>query len=79
MTNREATKKELIDRIEALVEESCTLVRTKESWTRHVEIQAEIMQLCRRAADLVHSENQAPYWETESQEADAGSRESRAA
>lgn len=79
MTNREATKKDLIDRIEALVEESCTLVRTKESWTRHVEIQAEIMQLCRRAADLVHDDNEAPYWETESQDADGESRESRAA
>ncbi len=74
--NREATKKELIDKIEALVEESCTLVRTKESWTRHVEIQAEIMQLCRRAADLVNSADKAPYWETDSGQK---SRETRAA
>lgn len=74
--NREATKKELIDRIEALVEESCTLVRTKESWTRHVEIQAEIMQLCRRAADLFQGANTAPYWDTGSEES---KRETRAA
>ena len=38
MVNKEIVKKDLIERIEALVEESCTLVRTKESWTRHVEI-----------------------------------------
>ncbi len=74
MKNPEGLKKELIDRIEALVEESCTLVRTKESWTRHVEIQAEIMQLCRRAADLFHDGRQ-PYWEPDSDE----SRETRAA
>lgn len=75
MTNPEL-KKELIDRIEALVEESCTLVRTKESWTRHVEIQAEIMQLCRRTADLMQGDQAKPYWESGS---DSNSRESRAA
>ena len=68
MTNREEVKRQLIDRIEALVEESCSLVRTKESWTRHVEIQAEIMQLCRRAADLIHGHAEMPYWDSDSKD-----------
>ena len=74
MGNKEAVKRELIERIEALVEESCTLVRTKESWTRHVEIQAEIMQLCRRASDLMNTDAK-PYWDSDQ----PGSREIRAA
>ncbi len=74
MESRESAKRDLIDRIEALVEESCSLVRTKESWTRHVEIQAEIMQLCRNASDLINGEEK-PYWDKEQ----SGSRETRAA
>ena len=74
MESREAAKRELIDRIEALVEESCSLVRTRESWTRHVEIQAEIMQLCRNASDLINGEDK-PYWVKD----EPGSRETRAA
>lgn len=75
MESRESAKRDLIDRIEALVEESCSLVRTKESWTRHVEIQAEIMQLCRRAADVIHTADSRPYWQTE----EVDRRETRAA
>lgn len=74
MGNKEAVKRELIDRIEALVEESCSLVRTRESWTRHVEIQAEIMQLCRRASDLINNAHK-PYWDKDQSD----SRETRAA
>jgi hypothetical protein len=74
MEKREAVKRDLIERIEALVEESCTLVRTKESWTRHVEIQAEIMQLCRRASDVINTGDK-PYWDKDL----PGSRETRAA
>jgi hypothetical protein len=74
MQNKDVAKRELIDRIEALVEESCSLVRTKESWTRHVEIQAEIMQLCRRAADVINTGDK-PYWD----ESQPGTRETRAA
>ncbi len=74
MESRESAKRDLIDRIEALVEESCSLVRTKESWTRHVEIQAEIMQLCRNASDLINGEEE-PYWD----KGQSGSRETRAA
>ena len=74
MGNKEAVKRELIDRIEALVEESCSLVRTRESWTRHVEIQAEIMQLCRRASDTIGT-TEKPYWDKDQ----PGSRETRAA
>jgi hypothetical protein len=48
-------------RIEDLLEESYKLQRTKESWGRHVEIQAEIMSLCRKAADL-HVNKATPYW-----------------
>lgn len=54
-------RKELISRIEALVEESSSLVRTKASWHRHVEIQAEIMSLCRLAADMFTGPQ--PYWQ----------------
>ena len=74
MENKEAVKRELIERIEALVEESCSLVRTKESWTRHVEIQAEIMQLCRRASDMINT-GERPYWDN----SEPGEREIRAA
>ncbi len=74
MEKKEAAKREIIDRIEALVEESCSLVRTKESWTRHVEIQAEIMQLCRRASDVINS-GEKPYWD----KSEPGERETRAA
>ncbi|NNE47224.1 MAG: hypothetical protein HKN37_11245 [Rhodothermales bacterium] len=74
MVNKEVVKKDLIERIEALVEESCTLVRTKESWTRHVEIQAEIMQLCRKASDTINTDSR-PYWDKDV----ANSRETRAA
>ena len=42
----------LIARIEELLEESFQLQRTRSSWARHVEIQAEIMKLCRQYADL---------------------------
>ena len=48
-------------RIEDLLEESYKLKRTKESWGRHVEIQADIMSLCRKAADL-HVGRATPYW-----------------
>ncbi|MCB0717087.1 MAG: hypothetical protein KDD65_01495 [Bacteroidetes bacterium] len=51
-------------RIEELLEESYTLKRTRESWPRHVEIQAEIMNLCRKAADL-HGVAADPYWMTQ--------------
>ena len=74
MESKEAVKRELIERIEALVEESCSLVRTKESWTRHVEIQAEIMQLCRLASDTINTGDR-PYWDKDQ----PGSRETRAA
>ena len=74
MANKDTVKRELIERIEALVEESCSLVRTKESWTRHVEIQAEIMQLCRRASDVINDGDR-PYWDKDQ----PGSRETRAA
>ena len=74
MGNKEAVKRELIERIEALVEESCSLVRTKESWTRHVEIQAEIMQLCRLASDVINT-GEKPYWD----KSEPGKREIRAA
>ncbi len=74
MGNNETVKRELIERIEALVEESCSLVRTKESWTRHVEIQAEIMQLCRKASDMIN-DGERPYWDKDQ----PGSREIRAA
>lgn len=50
-----------MSRIDTLLEESYALKRTRESWPRHVEIQAEIMQLCRNAADL-HSKGKPPYW-----------------
>ncbi|NNE34178.1 MAG: hypothetical protein HKN13_03015 [Rhodothermales bacterium] len=59
------TKQQLLHaytkRIEELLEESYKLKRTKESWGRHVEIQAEIMKLCRKSADLHDGENE-PYW-----------------
>jgi hypothetical protein len=50
----------LMRQIDDLLEESYALKRTRESWPRHVEIQAEIMRLCRQAADL-HSRPD-PYW-----------------
>ena len=50
----------LMQQIDDLLEESYTLKRTRESWSRHVEIQAEIMRLCRLAADL-HARPD-PYW-----------------
>lgn len=50
----------LIAQIDALVQESCRLKRSPQSWSRHVEIQAEIMRLCRLAAD--HFAGDAPYW-----------------
>lgn len=46
--------------IDDLLEESYSLKRTRDSWPRHVEIQAEIMRLCRLAADM-HSRPD-PYW-----------------
>ena len=52
----------LLAQIDDLVEESCKLPRTRESWARHVEIQAQIIQLCRRFSDLNTSTEQ-PYWE----------------
>ncbi|NND72131.1 MAG: hypothetical protein HKN43_11180 [Rhodothermales bacterium] len=61
MAPQEEARKELISRIETLVEESSSLVRTKASWHRHVEIQAEIMSLCRLAADMFHGPE--PYWQ----------------
>ncbi len=53
----------LMQQIDDLLEESYTLKRTRESWSRHVEIQAEIMRLCRLAADL-HARPD-PYWMAE--------------
>ena len=60
--------------IDTLLEESYALKRTRESWPRHVEIQAEIMRLCRLAADMHARPN--PYWMGEE---DRGSDESKAA
>ena len=72
MTPQEEARKELISRIEALVEESSSLVRTKASWHRHVEIQAEIMSLCRLAADMFQGPE--PYWQ-ESEESSSSTDE----
>ena len=66
MTPQEETRKDLINRIEALVEESSTLVRTKASWYRHVQIQAEIMSLCRLASDMFQGPQ--PYWQDTQEE-----------
>ena len=66
MEPNEESRKDLIKRIEALVEESSSLVRTKASWYRHVEIQAEIMSLCRLASDTF--QGQEPYWQDSSNE-----------
>ncbi len=63
MNSQDETRKDLIGRIEALVEESSSLVRTKASWHRHVEIQAEIMSLCRLAADMFSGPQ--PYWQND--------------
>lgn len=60
-------------RIEALLEESYSLKRTRESWARHVEIQAEIMNVCRKAADL-HGFKTKPYWMNESNEGSSASK-----
>ena len=66
--------RDIMSQIDLLLEESYTLKRTRESWPRHVEIQAEIMQLCRNAADL-HSRPK-PYWMKDD---DAAAEDSRAA
>lgn len=50
----------VMSQIDDLLEESYALKRTRESWARHVEIQAEIMRLCRLAADMHARPN--PYW-----------------
>lgn len=63
MSTSDTTRRELIDLIDALVKESCSLIRSRESWGRHVQIQAEIMQLCRRVSDL-HAGPE-PYWAAE--------------
>lgn len=68
MKPQEEARKELISRIEALVEESSSLVRTKASWHRHVEIQAEIMSLCRLAADMFQGPK--PYWQDTQESSD---------
>ena len=81
MTPQEETRKDLIKRIETLVEESSTLVRTKASWYRHVEIQAEIMSLCRLASDMFQGPK--PYWQDTQEkaisESEASDDESQAA
>ena len=63
LPDKETIKRALVARIEALVEESTTLARSKENWGRHVEIQAEIMRLCRETADLFADTK--PYWMSE--------------
>ena len=79
MKNLVELKRELSDRIEVLLEESYTLKRTRDSWPRHVEIQAEIMQLCRRLSDL-HGDAQAPYWQEEAEaETEQSGRDEKAA
>ena len=81
MTPQEETRKDLIKRIETLVEESSTLIRTKASWYRHVEIQAEIMSLCRLASDMFQGPS--PYWQDTQEkpisESEASDDESQAA
>lgn len=72
MKPNEEGRKELISRIEALVEESSSLVRTKASWHRHVEIQAEIMSLCRLAADMFTGPQ--PYWQEPAEQETTDSR-----
>lgn len=63
--------------IDELLEESYALKRTRESWPRHVEIQAEIMRLCRLAADM-HSTPD-PYWMEDGRANESGKDETRAA
>lgn len=63
MDERPDELRTLMQQIDDLLEESYTLKRTRESWSRHVEIQAEIMRLCRLAADL-HARPD-PYWMAE--------------
>ncbi len=77
MKNLVELKRALSDRIESLLEESYSLKRTRDSWPRHVEIQAEIMQLCRRLSDL-HGEAPAPYWQQE-QASETDNRDEKAA
>jgi hypothetical protein len=60
MESKQSKIRELGERIESLLEESYALQRTRASWPRHVEIQAEIMRLCRLVSDL-HSRDE-PYW-----------------
>lgn len=61
----------IMRRIDSLLEESYALKRTRDSWARHVEIQAEIMRLCRLAADL-HSSPE-PYWMRDDERRSGGS------
>ncbi len=67
----------VMSQIDDLLEESYALKRTRESWSRHVEIQAEIMRLCRLAADMHTRPN--PYWIDDEQDSPSDDENSRAA
>jgi hypothetical protein len=60
MTDRQQERRQLLDRIDALLKESYTLPKNKGSWERREEIEWEILTLCRQISDL--SSGPLPYW-----------------
>lgn len=60
MTDRQQQRRQLLDRIDALLKEAYSLPKTRESWERREEIDWEILNLCRNISDL--SSGPLPYW-----------------
>lgn len=71
MTDRQLQRRQLLDRIDALLTEAYALPKTRESWERREEIDWEILTLCRHVGDL--SSGPLPYWlDTPPDDDDAG-------
>ncbi|HET6569353.1 MAG TPA: hypothetical protein VFG50_15400 [Rhodothermales bacterium] len=60
MIDRQQQRRQLLDRIDALLKEAYSLPKTRESWERREEIDWEILHLCRNVSEL--SSGPLPYW-----------------